>query len=679
MHFHELVKDIEISDCRCLNNVVLTGISNINVFFGPNNSGKSTALKAIYNTACSDRTIEDILISNFGIAFTIDAKVVETLTENSSTYQSQFRQNTGGALKVMQGFYGGNIDEVFLPYKVKESKLTPAYEALVDNNDYIKTYITHSMNFGNTQLDYKSIANNFFRIVGEDLRKSITELISIYLVEDRNLNNENIETINTLLPRGNNIREFLCHLYNQPKEEKNFEEIRRLFQELTKERVYIRTKLTGSIAGGSEIEVSLDPGFYLKLENIGYGLQNLLILIAGIISVRSGIVFIEEPEIFLHADSQKRLFGLIENEAKDYGTTFFLSTHSNVLLNCNENGSNYHFRLDPDGYTILNKIFTETDLYDSLRNVGYSLSDFYSKNGLIVVEGKTERRAIEEMAPVFGDSFDFSKANIGIEQIEEGGSSKLEYATRKDIIDRILELRIPQLYLLDRDERGIIRGYHPVLVDSEKTHIWSVSEFENLFLNAELLAFYINSYGGDSWKLVTAKEVRGILHEESQKLKNYMLAKYTCLFARRKLLEKNVLLRCRLGAIFDDITRINKGEISSKIVNSISTEFIKKADINRVVGEAFVEGENTVRKYWGSDNNFSPKTACFIDGKELLTQFMNSARRKYSWFDARDLRKEDIPADIIKRCVDGERTDLIPEELLTKVASFLIDNQFIAE
>lgn len=230
----------------------------------------------------------------------------------------------------------------------------------------------------------------------------------------------------------------------------------------------------------------------LPLSSYGTGVHQLVILCAALAMYDDYVVCIEEPEIHLHPELQRKF---VEFIADNTNNRYFITTHSNVFLDARPDVAIYHVSHDGTK-SIVSRADTTPKARDILTDMGYKASDLLQANGVIWVEGPSDRiylnRWLELLCPELAEGIHYSVAFYG-------GKNLAHFSAADDPADDLVEvLRINRhaVFVMDRD-----RDYTGARLNATKERIvkeigedscWVTQgrEIEN-YLRAELLENYL--------------------------------------------------------------------------------------------------------------------------------------------------------------------------------------------
>ncbi|MCG9970940.1 ATP-dependent nuclease [Christiangramia crocea] len=134
-----------------------------------------------------------------------------------------------------------------------------------------------------------------------------------------------------------------------------------------------------------EIVLTID-GNRLPLESFGTGIHQLVILCSTLVIHENCIVCLEEPEIHLHPELQRKFIRFLDKTNNQY----FITTHSNIFLDSSKNTSIYHIR-NNGKFSEISHADRSKKSIQILDDLGYQSSDILQSNGVIWVEGPSDR------------------------------------------------------------------------------------------------------------------------------------------------------------------------------------------------------------------------------------------------------------------------------------------------
>ncbi len=341
--------------------ILLQGLGKINVFTGPNSSGKSTLLNALSTN-----------MYFIGAHISLDQFVGHYEKKVRSKLENIFL-NSSALRNILSDILTNKIWYLF-----------EKDEFISRLNDYFNStpeFMSDKQNFINGEFGF----SKYFQLPPP----SIFLKTKSYLSGQDAL--EALKLKDFIDDRGSHYLKYLFTLKmkkSDSKERETFQKIEKAFREISE---------------GYEFEVSLDEndtqkvqlyfcfkGMALKrADQFGYGLRDLLVIITACFTIDIGLLLIEEPEDNLHPKLQRNLlkfFTSVEN------IQFFLSTHSNVFLDTSL--VNKIFLLNYNDHIVVSD---NTDKSTIMRSLGYSYIDNVLSDLIILVEGPDDVLNFQEL------------------------------------------------------------------------------------------------------------------------------------------------------------------------------------------------------------------------------------------------------------------------------------------
>ena len=202
----------------------------------------------------------------------------------------------------------------------------------------------------------------------------------------------------------------------------------------------------------------------IALSQMGSGIKTVLLVLINLILVpifekkkSENIIYaFEELENNLHPSLQKRLFNYIIDFQKTTGAIFFLTTHSNVIIDMFSNNNDSQI-LHVINNTLSSKVITiktNFDKYSIIEDLGNKASDILQSNGIIWVEGPSDRvylnKWISLIEPNLVDGVHYSILHYG-GRLLSNLEAKTEHINQELI--PILKINRNGFVLIDKDAK----------------------------------------------------------------------------------------------------------------------------------------------------------------------------------------------------------------------------------
>jgi predicted ATPase len=277
-----------------------------------------------------------------------------------------------------------------------------------------------------------------------------------------------------------------------------------------------------------ETEVVFQPGpkeFHIRLHEMGGGVEQLLMAATALATTPDTCaLFLEEPEIHLHAGAQRFLIEKLLAGKRQV----FLTTHSPVFVNAAKSKSLYQISRT-QGRTIVKRVKDAEQLGAMLQDIGARNSDLLLSDAVLFVEGPGDKDTFEIWSNTLGMALE--EHNVTVLDMHGGEYADRTAPPRSQVLAGISQQApVEHLFIIDRDERAPSDVEELREKLGGRLHVLDRRELENYMLQprAILAALRSKCHGGplqEQLDRCSEKEVDGLIQAEADKLQGMVLVK----------------------------------------------------------------------------------------------------------------------------------------------------------
>lgn len=366
----------------------INNISQVNVIIGKNNSGKTSMLDVI-ELVYSDQ-------SEIRPGFDIDPVAVD-IEFDREMGEGVF---SGGLLGI--GNWNKSNFVLFVDGKVFPAEINASKNIIIKPHSQLESVKAHLHGAENV-IKKRRLSNKFYKISAE-----------------RNICPEIEESDIRLEPNGDGATNLIKTIVNDSSYDESIIESK-LLGELNKimipdaEYESIRVQqFTEENVVKWEVFLKEKGMKRVPLSKTGSGLKTIVLVLLNLIVLPeikgykgyNKICGFEELENNLHPALQRRLFDYIYQYAVENDTIVFLTTHSHIAINAffdKEKAALYHV-IKEDGKAGIKCIESHIDKTEILDDLDVKASDILQSNGIIWVEGPSDRIYIKRWMELFTDN-----------------------------------------------------------------------------------------------------------------------------------------------------------------------------------------------------------------------------------------------------------------------------------
>jgi len=445
----------------------LDDVRRVNVIIGKNNTGKSSVLDVV--GACFDKNRSISLLPHVGSLY-----IGMPLSEDHITKHFAHVRSIGNIYNVQQ------------------------YTKSFVGSEYCIDFVLQSLSSGTMQLQYQMSkqsnqaffqnqgAKIYWEKIANDITRSQGSWVFRNLSADRNIVPEAEDDEDFLGGDGSGASNLIRKFLNNSKyDEDVIQETllnalnRIMFPEAEFENIKVQQIETGDNLVW-EVFLQEKGSKRFALSQSGSGLKTIILILLNLLAIPKIAAYkgkqfhygFEEIENNLHPALQRRVFEYIYDYAIKNDIYIFLTTHSHVAINSffdKEEAQIYHVTKEGNASSI-RKIETHLDKVCILDDLNVKASDLLQSNGIIWVEGPSDRVYIKCWLEVFcADEYEEGQ---DYQFMYYGGKLLSHYSAKEaENLINILTTNRNSAIVIDSDKKN-----QQASINSTKKRI--VSEFE---------------------------------------------------------------------------------------------------------------------------------------------------------------------------------------------------------
>ncbi|OHX42361.1 ATP-dependent nuclease [Cytobacillus oceanisediminis] len=452
------LRSIYIDGYKCFskgNYVGLEDIKQLNVLIGRNNSGKSSLLDLLsFAVDVNEFFNNKFSFQQLIIGFELTGEVIKRV----------FKSNTaGGSILGNHYTFGeGFIGKLF------------HLELIIEQQSYSgrKSFTGRYTAFKNEEFPIRQ--KEHWDRLANTIASQLSSILVLRLGAERNIVPEAEDKKQVLLSNGDGATNIINNFINLSTLDSKLVE-QKLLTSLN-EIIYPDAVFTDIVVQQVEygenlykweifLEEEGEKG-RIPLSKSGSGLKTIILVLIQFLLMPvihkkdpSEIIFaLEELENNLHPSLQRSLFSFIYNWAIENKTTVFLTTHSHIPINMFsglENASIVHLR-NIDNNIVPKVTLNYQDSTSILQDLDVKASDLLQSNGIIWVEGPTDRMYINKWIEIFSNGK--LKEGVQYQVVYYGGRLLSHFSAETeqeqgDLINLLLTNRNSAI-LIDSDKRS---------------------------------------------------------------------------------------------------------------------------------------------------------------------------------------------------------------------------------
>lgn len=380
------------------NGFTIDGIRNINLVVGRNNVGKSSVLDAVRYLCGNFTTNPSHSHKGTSPSFTIALSIGDGIS------RSMFPETTSG------GWIGGNhwaavgkpLSESGIRVRIS-GKSKPSFEELIPGKELLTKKVTAGYNQNYSLVDYEHF-QSALKSVAERVQNPFANWSTLRIAAERDVNREARSSVLELSENGSGLTNIIAKVITSANYDSGIVEKEYLNRVNS---ILAPDLLIDSVSvqehDDSSWEIFFDEGEKgrISLSNSGSGIKTVLLVVAATfllprlgLTKNEGIIFlIEEPENNLHPALQRRLASYLFDVVEGGKNKIIVTSHSSAIIDAfaTQKESQIIHVSSRDGQTITNVVDSQSSRRGILDELDARASDILLSNGVIWVEGPSDR------------------------------------------------------------------------------------------------------------------------------------------------------------------------------------------------------------------------------------------------------------------------------------------------
>jgi len=276
----------------------------------------------------------------------------------------------------------------------------------------------------------------------------------------------------------------------------------------------------------------------------GGGHQGVLSLVYQL-TREEGIFGLEEPEMHLHPHLSRKLFDVLKEVSRT--RQILISTHSTVFVDYAEPKDTWIVRRKGKE-TEVTKIGKPQELTGLLYELGIRPSDIFFANGIVFVEGDSDRVVLQILAKKIRPEFE----KYGLSVIPIHGKAKGAYHLNV-WVDAAKSTRIPFFMVLDKDASKEAKKLTDDLISGENLFLLEKGSMEDYYPGDKLTEVVSKTY---TLQLNEDDKKRILETPRSQKVEDFLKHKKIDPKGWKVIVGREVAQMMTVNEIDDEIKRI---------------------------------------------------------------------------------------------------------------------------